>query len=614
VRRRAVAALASKGAGAVAAIDGVVRRHRSPEARLNAVWGATRIDAPGARQAVRAALRHADETVRHAACHATGLWRDRGATAELVRLLKSPQPHNRRAAAEALGRLGDAAAVPALLAATAAENDRALEHSLTFALIEIADAGATAAGLKSDSPRTRRAALTALDQMEGGGLKAETVAAEMTALDARVRATAWWIAGRHPEWGATMSGFLRDRLGGELAAAERADLERQLARFARSAAIQQLLAERLRDGGASRAARQVVLRAMAQSSLREAPAVWLAALREILDGGNAELTHEAVVTVRALRLPKKGTEKVVAALLRIGGDARGAAVVRLNALAAVPGGLTVEPALFDFLRAEVKSDRPVATRGLAAEVLSRARLSQPQLLTLTETVKGAGPMELERVLDAFTQTADDKVGAALLAALKESAAKSALSVGALRPRLEKYGAAVRKQAEGLYAELDADTAKQRARLEEALAGLEKGEKGDVRRGQAVFNGPKGACFSCHQIGYLGGKVGPDLTRIGSVRTERDLLESVMYPSASFVRGYESVLVATHDGKLHNGILKRDAADEVVLAVSADKEERIARDEIERMQPGRVSVMPSGLDQQLTRQELADLIAFLKACR
>jgi cytochrome c1 len=42
--------------------------------------------------------------------------------------------------------------------------------------------------------------------------------------------------------------------------------------------------------------------------------------------------------------------------------------------------------------------------------------------------------------------------------------------------------------------------------------------------------------------------------------------------------------------------------------------RVARADIEEMRPGTVSVMPAGLDQQLTRQELADLVAFLKACR
>src|SRR5204862_1419545 len=98
--------------------------------------------------------------------------------------------------------------------------------------------------------------------------------------------------------------------------------------------------------------------------------------------------------------------------------------------------------------------------------------------------------------------------------------------------LAKYGPAVQRQAEGLYAALDADAAGQRAKLDEMLARL---KDGDVRRGQAVFYSPKAACASCHAIGYLGGQVGPDLTRIGAVRGERDLREAVLFPSASLVR-------------------------------------------------------------------------------
>jgi putative heme-binding domain-containing protein len=116
------------------------------------------------------------------------------------------------------------------------------------------------------------------------------------------------------------------------------------------------------------------------------------------------------------------------------------------------------------------------------------------------------------------------------------------------------------------------------------------------------------------MGYLGGTLGPDLTRIGQVRTERDLLESVLYPSASFVRSYEPVIVSTKGGEEYSGVLRKDATDEVVLGTGPDVEVRVARSDIAEMRPGTVSVMPQGLDQQITKQEMADLIAFLKATR
>ena len=148
-------------------------------------------------------------------------------------------------------------------------------------------------------------------------------------------------------------------------------------------------------------------------------------------------------------------------------------------------------------------------------------------------------------------------------------------------------------------------------IDEMLASV-KG--GDIRRGQALFNSEKTACAACHAIGYLGGKVGPDLTRIGQVRNERDLLEAIVYPDVSFVRSYESIIVSTKSGDEYSGVLRQDAPDEIVLATGPTTEQRIPRNDVADMRPGTVSVMPSGLADQLTKEELADLLAFLRATR
>jgi putative heme-binding domain-containing protein len=130
----------------------------------------------------------------------------------------------------------------------------------------------------------------------------------------------------------------------------------------------------------------------------------------------------------------------------------------------------------------------------------------------------------------------------------------------------------------------------------------------------VFNSQKAACATCHAIGYMGGHVGPDLTSIGQVRTERDLLESIVFPSASFVRNFEPLIVHTRSDEEYSGVVKKDGEDEIVLATGPNVEVRIVRSDIAEMRPGTVSVMPAGLDQQLTVQELADLVAFLKGTK
>jgi putative membrane-bound dehydrogenase-like protein len=613
VRRRAVAAVGQKGDEDV--LDALrVGRWLSVEGRRSVIWAATRVPSIRMRDLVSMTLGFPgeDDTVKQATLHSVALWRDEAASYFLLQALREKSAYRRRIAAEALGRIGDKRAVPELLAALADDNDAVLDHSLTYALIDIGDRAGTATGLTDKNPRVRRAALIALDQMDGGNLRADAVAAELNAAEPAVKQTASWIAGRHPEWGDALAGFLRDRLGAKsLSAAERDELTGQLARFARTPAVQQMLAEQLRGAPANLDRAALALHAMARSGLKQTPAVWIAALEQVLARGNADLIREAIATVRAVP-PKGDSGKLTAALLRVADDEKAPQSLRLGALAAVTGGLsTVKAATFEYLVARLDHEQPVADRAAAVEVLAHAKLPSEQLLALSVAFKSIAPTDADRLLEAFAQSSDDHVGETLIAALKTSPARSSLRPEFIKPRLAKFSPKVQQLAESLYGMLDADLAKQKARLDELLAGL---KDGDVRRGQAVFNSTKASCIACHAVGYLGGTIGPDLTHVGKIRTERDLLESIVFPSASFVRSYEPVEITTKKGKVYNGLVRRETPDEVVLATSATEEARIARQDIDEVQPGKVSIMPAGLDQQLTRQELADLVAFLKACK
>jgi putative membrane-bound dehydrogenase-like protein len=585
--------------------------------RRNAVWTLARIDHSLARTQVRDLFRDPDETVRQAAIHVAGLWRDREATSRLVEVLQTPSAPNRRAAAEALGRIGDKSAVPALLEAAGQAGDRILEHSLTYALIEIGDRKGTEAGLSSENPRTIKAAMVALDQMAVGRLDPTFVAGLLASTNLGLKETAAWIVGRHSDWAPALAGVLGERLSLiDLLAADRSELERQLGRFAQSAPIQRLLANCLRDAFAPSAARRSSLQAMAWSNLKAegVPRAWVDAVAGVLEGDPAtpELVTPAVATLRALPLTRERAGDLPARLLRIAAATRNSADLRLAALAAVPGGLVnPDQNVFTFLISQLDRERTVASRTTAADVLARAKLTAEQLARLALALRTAGPLEVDRLLAAFEQSSDEALGLKLVEALTNSSAVSSLRVDAVKAHLAKYGTGVQKQAEVLYQKLNVDAAKQKARLEQLMAAL---SAGDIRRGQLIFHSEKAACFSCHAIGYRGGTVGPDLTRIGSVRADRDLLEAIVFPSASFVRSFEPIAVATSDGKVVNGLLRGETADELILATGVNQEARITRRDIDEMRPSTVSVMPAGLDQQLSPQELADLVAFLKACK
>ncbi len=448
--------------------------------------------------------------------------------------------------------------------------------------------------MASENPRTRRAALAALEAIDPKRLKATDVLPHLAGDSEALRETAWWIAAKHPEWGGELLDHFRERMRAKLTDTEREELTNRLAKFAKNEFVQNLLAESAEN--------PIALRAMARAGLKTVPAGWAPALAKVVAGPRP---IESLATVRALPFKSFG-RSLADAIGGIAGDPKRSAEERLAALGAFPDWADAKEQ-FPFVLNELKN----GNRAAASDILARGVSFPERLALLAAVLPAVGPVEIAKLLPAFAKSTDESVGLALVAALNEPKVRAAIRTEQVKPILDKYPAKVKDEAAKLYAILDAEIAKQREKLEALVKEI---PAGDVGRGHKVFNGVKTACAACHKIGYVGGVVGPDLTRIGAIRTERDLLESIVFPSLSFVRSYEPVRVDTLDGLQFNGILKKDAPDEVVLVVDATKEERIARDNIDAIKPGTVSVMPAGLDQQLSKQDLADLVAFLRAAK
>jgi putative heme-binding domain-containing protein len=139
-------------------------------------------------------------------------------------------------------------------------------------------------------------------------------------------------------------------------------------------------------------------------------------------------------------------------------------------------------------------------------------------------------------------------------------------------------------------------------------------EGSVRRGHQVFFGEKSKCGSCHRVGETGNRVGPDLTTIGANRSTTDLLESILFPSASIVRDYESHQVLTVDGRLLTGIIIDESADSIEL--QQPNGDRVALDhrDVEQVVASTVSMMPTGLGDSLDEDELIDVVTYLQSLR
>lgn len=602
VQRRALASLATEPS--IDVLLEAVRSHASTDVRRNAVWALTRIESPAARAAVRLALDDTHPGVRQAALHSVALHRDGGAMGRVVELLRDSSDAVKRIAAEALGRIEDPRAVGPLLQAVASSEGEVLTHSLTYALIEIADPASTRPGLSAASALTRRAALIALDQMDPPSLTSSTVLPLLRSPDDSLRETAAWIAGRHPEWGGRLAGYLGDRLAAAGTDAE--TLSAEIAAFAGSPDVQALLA-RVAAGTGSPAGRGAALRAMAEVPLSETPPEWPASIARALQDGDT--LQMALLAARRLPRPDGGLPVLDAALVNVARDTSVDASVRVRALDAGLGSQqAMDGSLFDLCTGQVLPSRPVPARSAAARVLSRAALDKEQLLQLAGLLPGVGPLELPYLVKAFGQSSEDAVGSQLAERLAGAPGLANLRADIVAEAAKGYPAQVRETLDALLAGEVAGLAEQGAALDDLAEAL---EAGDVVRGQAVFNSTEAACLSCHAIGYQGGKVGPDLTRIGQIRSRRDLLEAIVYPSASFVRSYEPVVAVTATESI-SGVPVEETDFHLVLAVNADDQVRLERAAIDEMRPGTVSVMPSGLDEQLDRGELADLLAFLEA--
>jgi putative membrane-bound dehydrogenase-like protein len=136
--------------------------------------------------------------------------------------------------------------------------------------------------------------------------------------------------------------------------------------------------------------------------------------------------------------------------------------------------------------------------------------------------------------------------------------------------------------------------------------------GDAARGRAVFYSEKAACAKCHRAKGRGGQIGPDLTTIGRIRARRDLLESILFPSASFARGFEPYTILTTDGRSLSGILLAETATELRVGIDKENPAAIPVADIEAMRASPTSIMPQDVARQLSPTELADLLAYLQS--
>jgi putative heme-binding domain-containing protein len=139
--------------------------------------------------------------------------------------------------------------------------------------------------------------------------------------------------------------------------------------------------------------------------------------------------------------------------------------------------------------------------------------------------------------------------------------------------------------------------------------------GDASRGKSLFQDEKRlACSRCHSVDGKGGNVGPNLFAVGDKFGRRDLVESVLTPSATIAEGYATTIVTTKDGDVIDGIVK-ESTDDVTTLMAADGQlKRIANTTVHDRRVSSLSMMPEGLQAGITPAEFADLIDYLASLK
>jgi putative heme-binding domain-containing protein len=613
VRDRAQSKLSSQGAPAIAVLAGVLEQSSNPLPKQHAIWALSAIAGDAALAPLRTSLRdHSSEVVATAA-RALGLRRDQEASATLAEQFRHSETHVRLAAAEALARCGDHAAVPAIWQALTENPDPLLEHALIHAAHWLADTPSLQVALQYPHPRVQHAALVLLEQPSRPPqhLKQETVMSAVKSPDPGLRRAAIATLQKHSEWAGQAAALVQDWLEKpSLSEEELRGLRGLILTFRGESAIQKSVAAALRNSGAATSVERVcfLLDILAESTLAELPESWKNALAENLESPNATVRLHTIKTVGVLQLSRLDDRLLW--LCESGDEPPEHRVEALRAVVRRHRGLSGKS--FEFLLRQLGETENPLVRLEASEVLGSAQLTEPQLIELLAKLRGDTLVSPSVVLSAVPKSLSENAAQSFLdylaAAVRNGWRPTESELASVSESLSEN---TRHRAGELKSLVQQARQRERARIADYEPLL---QGGDSQRGQKVFFGKKVACATCHRIGSQGGLVGPDLTKIGAIRAGKNILEAILIPSATIAQEYETYRVVTRDERAATGTIARQSTEVLYLRDSSGAELRFRRDQIQELTKLTTSLMPEGQERALTADELRDLLAFLQGAR
>jgi putative heme-binding domain-containing protein len=139
-------------------------------------------------------------------------------------------------------------------------------------------------------------------------------------------------------------------------------------------------------------------------------------------------------------------------------------------------------------------------------------------------------------------------------------------------------------------------------------------KGDPSNGAKVFRKPEVNCISCHKIGDEGVDFGPALSEIGTKLAKEAIYESILDPSSGIAFGFEQWQLDLKNDDQAVGIITSESADEIVLKAQTGISTHYKKSDIAKRTKSSLSIMPSGLQQTMSQQDLVDLVEYLSSLK
>jgi len=275
------------------------------------------------------------------------------------------------------------------------------------------------------------------------------------------------------------------------------------------------------------------------------------------------------------------------------------AAIRVRAVRALRGGHfdAVAPVIETILQ----SHPPAEVEGAAVDALAAFDEAAAGKAILDHW-RGYGPTGRQRAVSALLAQRN-RIPTLLKAVEDGQVERSALDAAARSHLYDDADAAIAAKARKLLESANSDRATVVASYRDA-AGL----AGDVGRGKKLF---EENCARCHEPRRQGGRIGPDLSGINN-KTKEELITSILNPSYAIEPRFVNYIITTNDGRMYDGIIANETTWAITLRGGSEEgDDTVLRKNISAIRASSVSLMPDGLETNLGKQGLADVIAYLR---